>query len=263
MKRIFLLIPVLFLIYGNSLVAQNDDSVSLKHKYNAHQYLHEGGRFLTQPLRWKAINWVSLALVAGGTYGIYTQDQKLYNVALKNPGHSKSPVLFVGKQWGGFFFPPALTLTLYIHGLVRNNSTTKRIGFELLEAISYSELVSFPIKAIAGRSRPMFNHGANAFHPFTAFNSPRNSFPAGHVDDAFAVSTVLAMNFRSPVLKVLAYVPAAVCVTERIYNGLHWPSDCFFGAALGTFAGIYFAKQHKNKETKVQVSSIYPLMLSF
>jgi membrane-associated phospholipid phosphatase len=231
-----------------------------KNKYNFSEFIHESGLYVTRPIKWKGKDWIKLGVIAAGTFTVYQFDQRIYNVALHNPGYSKNTILFVGKQWGGFFFPPVLTLGLYIHGCIADNNTTKKIGFELAQAIIYSELISFPMKGIAGRSRPKFNNGPSSFHPFTSMaDSPRNSFPAGHVDCAFAVSTVLSQNVNSGVLKVLVYAPAVVCAAERIYQGDHWASDCFFGAALGTFTGIWLVKMHEKKESRVQVSSIYPL----
>lgn len=269
MKRLILLLVVLSIICANSLSAQNTDSLSaqnedslvLQNKYNLHEFLKEGGKYISQPVKWKAINWVTFGLVVFGTYDVWQIDNKIYDNALERPGYSKSPVLFAGKQWGGFFFPEALTISLYLHGVIADNNTTKKIGFELAQAILYSEVISFPIKAAVGRSRPIVNRGSSDFHFFSPFNSPHNSFPAGHVDCAFAVSTVLSQNANSRILQVLAYVPAALCATERIYQGEHWASDCLFGAALGTCTGMFVVKLHEKKDSKVQISSVYPLQM--
>ncbi len=263
MKKIFLLLIALSVVCGNSLTAQNVDSLTVQHKYNFHEFIYEGGKYLLQPVKWKGKDWLKFGLVAAGTFGVYQFDKQIYKVALDNPGYSKSAVLFTGKQWGGFFFSPALTLGLYLHGVIAGNNTTKKIGFELAQAVLYSEVVSFPMKGIAGRSRPKFNHGPSAFHSFTSMaDSPRNSFPAGHVDCAFAVSTVLSRNINSEFFKILVYAPAVVCAAERIYQGDHWASDCFFGAALGTFAGNFVVNLHEKKDSRVQVSSVYPFQMT-
>lgn len=262
-KRIIYLLIIISAFSGNDLIAQEKDAATEVHNYNLHAFFSEGGKYLSQPLRWNIKDWAKLGLVAVGTFSVYKADQRIYNIALDNPGYSKNPVLFTGKQWGGFFFPPALTLGLYIHGVISGNMATKKIGFELAQAILYSELISFPMKGIFGRSRPKFDHGPSSFHPFTSIaDSPRNSFPAGHVDCAFSVSTILSRNANSLALKILAYVPAVLCASERIYQGEHWASDCFFGAALGTFTGNFVVDLHEKKESRIQISSVYPLQMN-
>ena len=61
------------------------------------------------------------------------------------------------------------------------------------------------------------------------------SFPSGHTMNAFAIATVLALSFPSlaPALVLLA---ASIGVS-RVVVGLHFPSDVWAGAALGTAIG--------------------------
>jgi undecaprenyl-diphosphatase len=61
------------------------------------------------------------------------------------------------------------------------------------------------------------------------------SFPSGHTMNAFAIATVLALffPFLAPALALLAVAIGA----SRVVLGLHFPSDVWAGAALGTLIG--------------------------
>ena len=86
--------------------------------------------------------------------------------------------------------------------------------------------------------------------------------PSGHSTVAFVISTVLSRNVKSPVLKVLAYLPAVLTMASRVYQDEHWTSDTFAGAALGYFVASWVVDQHENSKSMVQVSSLYPLSIS-
>jgi undecaprenyl-diphosphatase len=61
------------------------------------------------------------------------------------------------------------------------------------------------------------------------------SFPSGHTMAAFSLATVWAG--RRPDDRELAYGLAALVGLARIELKQHWPSDVFFGAAIGIAAG--------------------------
>ena len=199
--------------------------------------------------------------VAAITFALMQEDEQIRTIALKNPKYANSFPMEVGNQWGGFYFGPFLAVTLYATGSLANSNQTKKLGFEIAQGILYSEAISFVSKGIIGRSRPFTNQGASDYNPFTFFDSPHNSFPAGHVDAAIALSTVLSKNAGSGFLKVIAYIPAALTVTSRIMQDEHWASDVFIGAAIGYFVGTWVVKIHENKVPRIQVTSVYPLGL--
>ncbi len=255
-----LLISLICIVsFETSLLAQDSLKMQKKNKYNLSEFVHESGLLVIQPIKWNGCDWIKFGAIAAVTYSLTHVDQRIRTIALDNPKYSKSDLMEAGNQWGGFFVGPILCVSLYTIGGLSNSYKTKKIGFEIAQAMFYSEAISFISKGCIGRARPFMDEGAFNYKPFTFFNSPQNSFPAGHVDAAFALSTVLSKNAESEFLKVLAYVPAALTVASRIYQDQHWTSDVFIGGAIGYFVGSWVVNLHDNKDSRVQLTSIYPL----
>lgn len=61
------------------------------------------------------------------------------------------------------------------------------------------------------------------------------SFPSGHSMNAFAVCTVLALQF--PVFAPVCIVLASSIATSRVVLGMHYVSDVIVGSAIGTLVG--------------------------
>jgi hypothetical protein len=243
-----------------------ESSIFGQNKYNLSEFGHETVSFIKTPAHWDARDWITLGVVGGGTFLIYQFDAKLREQELESyklqPSYRGTILMKVGEQWGGFFFGPLLSVSLYATGSLANSTKTKKLGFEIAQAMIYSEVISFTSKTIIGRSRPFNGKGPSYFTPFALFKSPYNSFPAGHTDAAMALSTVLAKNTDSYILKVAAYVPAALCLFQRVYSNNHWASDVFVGGALGYFVGNWVVNLHDQKDSRVQVTSLYPLGLT-
>lgn len=256
-QKLFIL--ALFIVSCESwLLAQDSLNMQEQNKYNLSEFFHETGSFIIQPVKWRGCDWIKFGAVAAVTVSLMQVDERIRTKANK-PKYYKNNILEVGNQWGGFFFGPILATSLYTIGSMANSHKTKKIGFEIAQAMLYSESISFISKGCIGRSRPFTNRGAFDYHPFTFFDSPHNSFPAGHVDAAFAISTVLSKNAQCGFLKVIAYVPAALTVTSRIMQDEHWASDVFIGAVIGCSVGNWVVNLHENKESRVQLTSLYPL----
>jgi undecaprenyl-diphosphatase len=76
-----------------------------------------------------------------------------------------------------------------------------------------------------------------AQHPvFQVLPPDRFSFPSGHTINAFAITTVLALQWPlfSPALALLA----AGIGASRVLLGLHYVSDVLAGAVLGILIGL-------------------------
>jgi undecaprenyl-diphosphatase len=93
------------------------------------------------------------------------------------------------------------------------------------------------VKRRVRRSRPCERARSRHFDvdPLAWFPSDRFSFPSGHAQNAFAITTVIALAFPPVAVPVLAL--ATSVAASRVVLGLHWLSDVLVGAAVGLLIG--------------------------
>jgi undecaprenyl-diphosphatase len=100
-------------------------------------------------------------------------------------------------------------------------------GF-LLAATVGTRLLTFLVKLLTARQRPGDPLGVAGGY----------SYPSGHVSATTALTVAVALILwhfvRSRLGVLLAVVAATAMAWDRTYLGVHWLSDTFAGAALGT-----------------------------
>jgi hypothetical protein len=244
---------LLLLTRENALFAQN--------KYDLVQFRDETIDCILRPTKWDGGDWLRLGLVGAATYLTMQVDQPARDAVMRDRSFSSSGVVAMGKFWGGPYPTIALAGAFGLHGLLTENRTSGKIGFEIVQAALYSGGVTTALKVAFGRARPYTNEGRASYKPFTFLDDGYHSLPSGHTTWAFALSTVLSRNAESNGLKVLAYVPAALTMVSRVFEDDHWASDCLLGAVVGYVVATWVVDVHEQKESVVQVSSVYPLTI--
>jgi len=252
-RSLFFLLLILSLLCGHSLFAQNE--------YNFSQFGQETGSFFTQPLRWEGNDWLKFGLIGAGTFLSMQADQPIRTAVLKDQRYYYSVPIEGGRIWGESYTTPILAVAFGLHGWITDNSSTKKIGFEIGQAVIYSAVITQILSKSVGRARPNQNLGRSAYQPFTLFGEDYHSFPGGHSSAALVLSTVLSRNVSSGFLKVLAYTPAVFTLVSRVYQDYHWTSDDLLGGAIGYFVADWVINQHEQKENRVELSSVYPLTI--
>ena len=263
-KKIFL--PLLLtMLCGSSLFAQNPaspDSVQ-PYKYTFSQFGNETWSFVKQPTKWDGSDWLKLGLIGAGTFLVAQADQPIRTDVMKDQRYYYSAPVVAGRLWGEIYSPVVLFTGFGLYSVLNNDIGARKIAYEVGQASLYAGALSFVLKLTFGRARPYMNEGNSVFRPFSSiFNQDYKSMPSGHSTVAFVLSTVLSRNVKSPVLKVLAYLPAVLTMASRVYQDRHWTSDTFAGAALGYFVATWVVDQHENNNSTVVVSSVYPLSIS-
>jgi membrane-associated phospholipid phosphatase len=244
---------LMILACENPLFSQN--------RYNFAQFRDETVDFIKQPVKWEGNDWLKLGLVGVGTFLIMQADQPIRDAVMRDQSYYNSfPVTF-GKFWGGPYPTTILAGAFGLHGLLTDDRSSKKIGFEIVQAALYSGGITTALKVAFGRARPFMNKGSADYQPFTLLDDGFHSFPSGHTTVAFALSTVLSRNAQSSALKVLAFVPAALTMFSRVYQDYHWTSDCLLSAAIGFVVAAWVVDLHEQEESPVRVSSIYPLTI--
>lgn len=260
-KKFILLFPLISLC-GPFVTAQNPNLLHSvdQNKYNFSQFGEETWNFIKQPTKWDGSDWLKVGLLGAGTFLlIETADQPVRDVVLKNQQYYNSLPVKIGNIWGDWYPTVIIAGGFALHGWLNDESPSKKIAFEIIQAGFYTELVTQIIKHALGRARPYKELGPESFKPFSFLGWDYTSMPAGHTTWAFSLSTVLARNAKQDWLKVLAYLPAVLTFIARIYQDHHWTSDNFLGAALAYFFANWVVDQHEKKESMVEISPSFPL----
>ena len=247
-----LLIFLVLVICESSLFAQN--------KYNLIQFRDETVDFVKQPSKWDGSDWLKFGVMGAGSFIlIETADQPARDLILKDRSYLYSVPIEAGRIWGELYSPIVLFAGFAAHSLITNNTSTRKVAYEIGQASLYTGAITLILKTAFGRARPFMNEGISSYHPFS-FSDDNHSFPGGHTATAFVLSTVLSRNAGPTWLKVLAYLPAVITPFSRVYEDKHWVSSCFFGGALGYFIAKWVVDLHEKKDKQFQSTSTTPLI---
>jgi membrane-associated phospholipid phosphatase len=139
-------------------------------------------------------------------------------------------------------------------GRIAKNRNLATDGEAALEAAALGGAVTFIVKGIAGRARPLVDSTrADDFALLRGFGRDDlyRSFPSGHTTVAFAFATALAtrLSHRGDASAAWAGPAAFTLATftgvSRIFYHDHWFTDCLTGAAIGTVSGLAVARWHE------------------
>jgi membrane-associated phospholipid phosphatase len=136
-------------------------------------------------------------------------------------------------------FIAAVPISFYVAGLIHKDNYSSSTALLAGEAVLNAEIVTIAMKDIGSRLRPI-DVGPNGNFNDTWIDSKNRSvggfgsFPSGHTAAAFSVATVFAERYRTHRwVPWVAYGLAGVVGLSRLNVQAHFPSDIFFGAALG------------------------------
>jgi membrane-associated phospholipid phosphatase len=238
------------------------DSVE-RNKYNFSQFATESWSFVKQPTKWDGNDWLKVGVLGGGTFLLMQVDQSIRDAVTKDQRYYRTVPMEAGRLWAETY-PPVLFFTGFVtHTLLTGDVGTRKAAFELAQAMLYAGSVRMLLGEVIGRARPYSNEGPKSFHPFSTHvpSQDYQSMPGGHCVIGFALSTVLSRNAGPLWLKTLAYVPAALTFVSRVYQDRHWTSDELLGASIGYFIATWVVDQHEQGESRIQVSSVFPLTI--
>lgn len=194
-------------------------------------------------------------LFIGGLAASFTLDDEIRNINLHNQNASTKTITDLGEKYGNGLYAGALSIGLFITGLLIDNEKMTTTGRILFEALLVAGTTAQIIKIVSGRSRPFNNEGSEAFN-FFKFDNPHNSFPSGHTVVAFATSSVLASSIKNIYASIGLYAIAGLTSYQRIYSDNHWLSDTILAAGLGTVVGNLLVMINDERNDKTQNNQI-------
>jgi membrane-associated phospholipid phosphatase len=270
MRHKFLIPLLLIVIFASSpcgsigLFAQDlapRDTVR-EFRYNLSQFGHETVRFLVQPTKWDGTDWLRIGVMGGATFLAMQADIPIRDLVLKDRRYFYSVPIEGARMYGELYSPVVFFVGFAAHSLIADDKSTRKIAYEIGQASLYTGAIVLTMKTMVGRARPHTNDGRAFYRPFTLFGDDYHSLPGGHSATTFVISTVLSRNIQPTWLKVLVYVPAVVTAFSRVYQDWHWTSDDLLGGALGYFVATWVVDLHEQKDSRVHVSSLFPLTIS-
>lgn len=139
-----------------------------------------------------------------------------------------------------------------IAGFINNDKKLQRDALYMGSAFVVSSITTQGTKRIIDRKRPFETY---SFIVKRDDESGGLSFPSGHTSSAFCTATSVALRYRKWYFVAPAYLFATSVAWARMYQGVHYPSDVFAGAVIGTGSAWlgYKAQQWIKKKSTTHV----------
>jgi membrane-associated phospholipid phosphatase len=216
----------------------------VKHLYRDSKHV------LTSPLHWKQNDLALFTTLSISTLELMLLDRDSQKIIQRNRTFTTNRI----SNWTDRYTTWVANSTiggLYLSGLVFHDQKFKETALLCLESVILSEGITQGLKHLIGRSRPLGNKGSFNFDPLK-FPPPfySLSFPSGHATTAFALSSVIAGQYRSWLVKLISYSFASVVSLGRVNNNFHYLSDVLWGGVIGTSVGRCLVKFHKEEDNK-------------
>src|SRR5882672_10363141 len=185
-------------------------------------------------LRFSDTDW--LVPLSGITAGLLVTDRDFSKHLKQNPttiSHYKTlSDVGVGALIGG-------AGAMWLLGHASHNEHWSETGFLAGEAALNSLVAVETFKYSLRRDRPYQGNGAGSF-----FQNGGTSFPSEHAAAAWSVAGVIAHEYPSPFVKIIAYGLASLVSVSRVKAHQHFPSDVVVGSVIGNIVAQDIYSRH-------------------
>ena len=134
-----------------------------------------------------------------------------------------------------------------IAGFISHDKKLQRDALYMGGSFLLNGIITMSVKKIVDRKRPFETY---SFIIKRDDESGGLSFPSGHTSAAFCTATSVALRYRKWYFVAPAYLFASSVAWARMYQGVHYPSDVFAGALVGTGSAWLGGKVQKWMEGK-------------
>jgi membrane-associated PAP2 superfamily phosphatase len=194
----------------------------------------DAGHVVTAPARWDRSDWttagISVAAVLGtGLLLDHSVDKFMLNHANASSDRLARDVQNLGST-------PSVVIAggIYLAGVAFKDPEVRATGIDTMVTMGLANLLlTLPLKVVVGRSRPYAEKGSTDFHPLNG----GESFPSGHVTQAFALASVIAEHADRPWVSCVSYGLAGLVGVARMEQRAHFMSDVVAAGLIGTFMG--------------------------
>jgi membrane-associated phospholipid phosphatase len=208
-------------------------------------YLSDTGSIASSALAWRPADWLRLSLMVGATLRLADEDDDIKTWLQSRRSPRTDAVASIGKPFGdGRYILPALGV-LYCFGRSSGNDRLQRVALLGVESAAVSGVITAAMKYLSHKRRPSAVEGDEIPWGGPAASTAHVSFPSGHSACAFAVATVIAMEYEEErFVPVLAYGAAVMCAFSRLNDNAHWMSDVIVGSAIGHLTARVIVGRH-------------------
>jgi len=200
------------------------------------RFLEDQEQILTSPAKVRLSDAQWLVPISGVAAGLFVNDASYSRHLSQNPAtlsHYKTlSDASVGALIGG-------AGGMWLLGHVRHNDHWSETGFLAGEAALNSLVAVEGLKYSLRRERPYQGNGAGPF-----FQNGGTSFPSEHAAAAWSVAGVIAHEYPSPFVKIMAYGLASLVDYSRVRARQHFPSDVFVGSMVGNLIAQNVYSRH-------------------
>jgi membrane-associated phospholipid phosphatase len=125
----------------------------------------------------------------------------------------------------------ATPLTILSIGLITKDKVLQKDALGIAGSFVISTIVTQAAKHIVKRERPYQNY---SFIVQRTSADNNTSMPSGHTSAAFCTATALSLRYKKWYVIAPSYLYATSVAWARMYQGVHYPSDVFIGAIVGS-----------------------------
>ena len=237
MRFALVLLALVPAAYGNAIVDE------------ARRYGRDFKAVVLAPKDWQRPEWERAALTVGTIAVLMHEDEHIaHSVQAHRNSQTDSISRAVTPFGGGRGFQ--VSVAMIAAGLLAHNDGLRDTGRDALESSIIAAGVITPLlKRGFGRARP--NEDAGNSHDFDP-GSRQESFPSGHTTNAFAIASAIAGHSDGWVVPAIAYTVASSVAFARMNDNVHWSSDVFAGAVIGTTTGRMIARRHRTSGKRAE-----------
>ncbi|MBP8888030.1 MAG: phosphatase PAP2 family protein, partial [Flavobacterium sp.] len=135
----------------------------------------------------------------------------------------------------------ATPIIIYSVGLIQKDSTVKKQAIFIGQTFLVNAFITTALKHTINRKRPFETYSDIE----QATSSLGKSFPSGHTSLAFATATSLSVAYPKWYVIAPSFVWAGAVGYSRMHLGVHYPSDVFAGAIIGSGSAYLSYKANK------------------
>lgn len=135
----------------------------------------------------------------------------------------------------------ASPIVIYTIGLIQKDSLNKKNAIFMVETLAVSSFITLATKAIVKRERPFVTYPE--IEKLT--DGGGYSMPSGHTSLAFSTATSLSMAYPKWYVIAPSFTWASLVGYSRMHLGVHYPTDVFVGAIVGSGSAYLTYKVNK------------------